>query len=49
MIIGATSTAMVVGLPLGRVIGLYVGWRVTFAVIGVLSTNRMRKHCHLWR
>lgn len=32
-----SSIAMVVGLPLGRVIGLWLGWRMTFLVIGAVS------------
>lgn len=31
-----SSVAMVVGLPLGRVIGLYVGWRMAFMSISAL-------------
>lgn len=32
-----SSVAMVVGLPLGRVVGLYVGWRMAFMSIAVVS------------
>ncbi len=32
-----SSVAMVVGLPLGRVVGLYIGWRMTFFSIAVIS------------
>lgn len=32
-----TSLAMVLGVPLGRLIGQWFGWRMTFAVIGVVA------------
>ncbi len=32
-----TALAMVLGLPLGRLIGQYMGWRVTFSGIGVVA------------
>lgn len=37
MVATGSSIAMVVGLPLGRVVGLYLGWRMTFLSIGVIS------------
>lgn len=32
-----TSLAMVLGVPLGRIIDNYLGWRATFAVIGIAA------------
>ena len=32
-----TSVAMIAGLPIGRIIGLALGWRMTFIVIAVVS------------
>lgn len=32
-----TAVAAIVGLPLGRAIGLAVGWRLTFAIVAVIS------------
>ena len=37
MIVTGTSVAMILGLPLGRVVGLSLGWRLTFLSIGALS------------
>lgn len=37
MIVTGTSVAMILGLPLGRVIGLQIGWRMTFLCIGAFS------------
>lgn len=37
MIVTGTSIAMIFGLPLGRIIGLYIGWRMTFLCIGLFS------------
>ena len=37
MIATGTSVAQIFGLPIGRAIGLAVGWRMTFALVGVVA------------
>ena len=37
MIVTGTSVAMIFGLPLGRVIGLTVGWRMTFLCVAAVE------------
>lgn len=37
MIVTGTSVAMIAGLPLGRMIGLWIGWRITFLIVGIIS------------
>lgn len=37
IVVTGSSLALIAGLPLGRVIGLYLDWRSTFACIGALS------------
>ena len=37
MIATGTSVAMIFGLPLGRMLGLAIGWRMTFLVVGVVA------------
>lgn len=37
MIVSGTAIAMIVGLPLGRIIGLYMGWRATFFCIALVA------------
>ena len=37
MVATGTSIAMIFGLPIGRAIGLMVGWRMTFAIVGVIA------------
>ncbi len=37
MVVTGSSIAMILGMPLGRVIGLHVGWRMTFFSIGCFS------------
>lgn len=36
-IITGTTIAMVLGMPLGRMIGLQIGWRMTFLFVAVIS------------
>ena len=37
MIVTGSSIAMILGLPMGRVIGLHLGWRVTFLCIAAAA------------
>ena len=37
MIVTGTSIAMIFGLPLGRLIGLSIGWRTTFLCVGIIA------------
>lgn len=37
MIVTGTSIALILGLPIGRIIGLYVSWRITFVCISVAA------------
>lgn len=37
IIMAGTSVAMVIGLPLGRIIGLHTGWRTTFFCIAAVT------------
>ncbi len=37
MIVTGTAVAIIVGLPLGRIIGLYIGWRMAFMCVAVLA------------
>ena len=37
MIVTGTSVAMIAGLPLGRMLGLWIGWRITFLIVGIIS------------
>lgn len=37
MIATGTSIAMILGMPLGRAIGLALGWRMAFAAVGTVS------------
>lgn len=37
MIVTGTSLAIICGLPLGRIVGIYMGWRMTFGAIGIAA------------
>ena len=37
LIVTGTSVAMIFGLPFGRMIGLYIGWRMTFVCVSSIA------------
>lgn len=37
MVVTGTSIATIAGLPLGRFVGQYMGWRVTFLIVGIIA------------
>ena len=37
MVVTGTSIATIAGLPLGRFVGQYVGWRITFLIVGIIA------------
>lgn len=39
IVVAGSSIALIVGLPLGRAIGIAVGWRVTFLIIAAVATG----------
>ena len=39
MVATGSSIAMIFGLPLGRAIGLVVGWRMTFTIVGIIAVG----------
>lgn len=39
MIATGTSVALIFGLPIGRAIGLLVGWRMTFGIVGCIAVG----------